>query len=1007
RPAPNFSASQTTTCSGTVTFTDLTQNLPTSWQWDFGDGNTSTAQNPTHTYTTPGTYTVTLTACNAAGCSTATKTSYITYNTNVPRAATCTPQTANYCCSYGITGFSFSSMSNTSANGSAGYEDFTCTKAVTVTEGLQYPVTVSTGGTNNHDTRIWIDLNNNGSFEAQELLFTALNEKNPSGVIQIPGGSVLNTPLRLRVISDFSGSSFSSCSNVDLGQAEDYTVTILPNTSPPVAQFISDHFSTCDSVIQFTDQSRLFPTSWFWDFGDGTTSAQQNPLHRYTTSGSFTVTLVTCNSFGCDTARYQNFISISNPCIQYCNSSGHTNSTIYITRVKIDTLENNTADEPRGYGNFTRMVTTAIKGYTYPLEVDVFSLNPVWSYLDFWIDFNRNGVFEISERLAAVRISGSTNRYTFKIPDNATSGLTRMRILARYASTGSDPCGINLLNAEVEDYTIRIIENPNVPKAGFKVNTALSCNGTFIFTDTSQHIPTSLHWDFGDGNTSTSVRPIHTYAAPGQYTVTLTACNTNGCDTVTRANYVQVSISNVKPAACTPVTTTYCCSSGIAQVEFNTINNVTPDGAEGYQDYTCKQHTTVYTQHSYQLRVRTSSPNQENVRVWIDYDNNGSFDPQTELVLSSDFSNFHNGYITIPTTAVQNVPLRMRVAADLSTVAKPEVCTNIIYGQAEDYAVTILPNPYKPIAGMYASDTVSCSGLINFTDYTYKFPTSWHWNFGDGKTSTAQNPSHQFEAPGKYKVQLKACNDNGCDSVSTTVLIKESSVPEKVSCVPTLYWRCFCTGLQVLHLHDIYQQVTWLSGNYNDFTCDYATTLTAGEEYPLRISTYLPINVAAWIDYDNDGSFSDEEKVMASDNNTFHFSKFTVPFSTVKNKYLRMRVLITDQPAATVQSCVFLENAQMQDYAVKVVLPDFPGAGLFRVYPNPTTGKIKILLPSQEADTFDASIFNSIGQEVKQFSFSHTPAIAEYPLDLSNLSKGIYYIRLSNSKTSETKKIII
>lgn len=62
-----------------VSFTDQSTGA-TSWSWDFGDGGTSTAQNPTHTYTTAGVYTVTLTASNACGSDTQTKTDYITVN---------------------------------------------------------------------------------------------------------------------------------------------------------------------------------------------------------------------------------------------------------------------------------------------------------------------------------------------------------------------------------------------------------------------------------------------------------------------------------------------------------------------------------------------------------------------------------------------------------------------------------------------------------------------------------------------------------------------------------------------------------------------------------------------------------------------------------------------------------------------------------------------------------------------------------------------------------------
>lgn len=80
-PVAEFSGSPTTVCLGnSVSFTDASTNTPTSWLWDFGDGNNSTAQNPSHTYATAGTFTVTLTATNGAGSDGETKSNYITVN---------------------------------------------------------------------------------------------------------------------------------------------------------------------------------------------------------------------------------------------------------------------------------------------------------------------------------------------------------------------------------------------------------------------------------------------------------------------------------------------------------------------------------------------------------------------------------------------------------------------------------------------------------------------------------------------------------------------------------------------------------------------------------------------------------------------------------------------------------------------------------------------------------------------------------------------------------------
>ena len=81
-PTINFAANTTTPdLLATVQFTDSSSNFPTAWSWDFGDSTTSTLQNPTHIYTSIGTYSVTLHAyqyANATVTNTSTKTNYIT-----------------------------------------------------------------------------------------------------------------------------------------------------------------------------------------------------------------------------------------------------------------------------------------------------------------------------------------------------------------------------------------------------------------------------------------------------------------------------------------------------------------------------------------------------------------------------------------------------------------------------------------------------------------------------------------------------------------------------------------------------------------------------------------------------------------------------------------------------------------------------------------------------------------------------------------------------------------
>jgi uncharacterized protein (TIGR02145 family) len=88
-PTANFSADATTITEGeTVNFTDQSTNDPTSWSWDFGDGETSSEANPFHTYSSEGTYTVELTVTNEYGSDTETKTDYITVEIQCPSSFT-------------------------------------------------------------------------------------------------------------------------------------------------------------------------------------------------------------------------------------------------------------------------------------------------------------------------------------------------------------------------------------------------------------------------------------------------------------------------------------------------------------------------------------------------------------------------------------------------------------------------------------------------------------------------------------------------------------------------------------------------------------------------------------------------------------------------------------------------------------------------------------------------------------------------------------------------------
>ncbi len=82
-----------------------------------------------------------------------------------------------------------------------------------------------------------------------------------------------------------------------------------------------------------------------------------------------------------------------------------------------------------------------------------------------------------------------------------------------------------------------------------------------------------------------------------------------------------------------------------------------------------------------------------------------------------------------------------------------------------------------PSAEFKVSDSVSCTGIIDFRDLSVFGPMGWEWDFGDGNTSTQQNPTHQYAANGTYTVKLKVMNSYGADSVIKSNLVNVSMPP--------------------------------------------------------------------------------------------------------------------------------------------------------------------------------------------------------------------------------------
>lgn len=577
-----------------------------------------------------------------------------------------------------------------------------------------------------------------------------------------------------------------------------------PGNVPPQTNFSSNTTYTCSGLVDFTDLSLFNPTSWQWDFGDAGTSTQQNPSHSYGSNGVYTVELIACNSFGCDTIIFNNYITVNSGAgapvpttcypatLTYCCGFG-------ITNMSFNTLNNSSNDGADGYSDFTCVQTTVTEGQTYTLTVE--TPVPTTHNVAAWIDYNNDGVLnDVAERVMTSN-SALTHGVNVQIPTGVTLNQPlRLRISADYDFSAPPTSCADVEFGQVEDYTVVIQANTSPPTADFIVSDTVTCDGTVSFTDISGGLPTQWAWDFGDLNTSNQQHPTHTYASSGSYSVTLTATNSFGNDIQLYNNMVTVNLSGqLLSPACAPTTLSYCCGYGIGNLTFAGIDFDSPDGVEGYVDNSCQQVTSVTEGQNYPVLVRTGQNSPQDTRIWIDYNNDGVLDDITELAFTALNDYSPTGTIAIPGGAVLGTPLRMRVSSDVVGGAQTS-CSNSSFGQTEDYALIIITNVLPPTTNFVVDSTLVCAGQVTFTDLTTNGPTTWAWDFGDGLgTSTAQNPTYTYPNPGTYTVTLTTTNANGSDqhiianyitydpNACTVYIIPQFGVANIDQCFGTLY----------------------------------------------------------------------------------------------------------------------------------------------------------------------------------------------------------------------------
>lgn len=538
-PVAGFSAASLG-CNGSLAFLDASTNFPSAWQWDFGDGGASSDQNPVHQFASSGTYLVTLIASNFNGPDTATAEVTVLLDWTPPVPA-CTASSVGTVSGFGILETVIENVTNTTADAATeGYLDATCVP-ISLLQGTTLDLSVSTGTAASHAIRAWLDLDNSGAFTSNELLLSATGTSATSSTL-IGAGAVLNTPLRLRIIAayDLVTPSPQACGDVQYGQAEDYSVTVLENTLVPIASFTASPLFSCSGTVQFNDLSENVPTGWTWDFGDGGTSTDQSPIHIYAMSGTYSVSLLAVNANGQDDTLSVDLITIDLES-QLAPAACAPGTSAYccgygLLGFDFAGISSSSPDGIEGYqdrscGN-TALVT---EGQSYAWSVVHNEDTPHDTRI--WIDLNNDGGFTANE-LMATALGQVSPAGSIIVPSGALIGTPlRLRVVTDVIGQAGGACDAPLYG-QAEDFSAIIAPNTNPPTAAFSASPTVTCDGVVQFTDLSTNLPTGWSWTFGDGGTSSDQDPVHTYTELGTYSVTLTVTNANGSDAQTQGALV-------------------------------------------------------------------------------------------------------------------------------------------------------------------------------------------------------------------------------------------------------------------------------------------------------------------------------------------------------------------------------------------------------------------------------------------------------------------------------------
>jgi len=536
-----------------VSFSDQSANSPTSWSWTFGDGNASTAQNPSHTYTAVGNYTVSLTATNASGQDTETKLDFAVATTNRIVNVN-TSESLRLACWNALDGDAILVADGTYPATNNPYCRLENKSNILLRSASGNPASVVLQGygwasKKTNDDILWIWGSSNIT-----VAYLGFEECNDYGI------KVTNTLLNGRSVDNVN---IRHCRFNNIG------TRMIKGTGGNLVPVQTGSIRYCNF-----ENTNIPPSNWT-DQGNYIAAIDMMVLRDWTIADN-TFKNIKGNSGGGRAAIFawvecmnvtaeRNVITGCDRSIAYGNPSTSTENPAqpHMTNgiIRNNFIVNNVdtgielcwVNGVKVYQNTVLTPNDAGKGihYLWNTLLGIHIANNIvrgMIYGDAGADVTLEGNLN-----SGILDSWFTNVSTgdLHLNSSATPAIDEVNRLAD-APTDYDlqdrPTAPGMTDIGADEYAGGGGGNP--PVADFSGNpTSGAVPLTVMFTDLSSNGPTSWSWTFGDSGTFTAQHPSHVYNSTGQYTVSLTATNAYGSDGETKTNYITVTSGGVPPVA--------------------------------------------------------------------------------------------------------------------------------------------------------------------------------------------------------------------------------------------------------------------------------------------------------------------------------------------------------------------------------------------------------------------------------------------------------------------------